>query len=152
MTHSPQPPHDPVDEREWALQEQALRAERLGLDPQGDTHLQRYRAVMQALREPLDEQLPADFASQVARRVRRRAASDMRLELWLSSALLGVLGAMMVGLSIVYGKAWLQLGQAAAMGRELSNPWLLALLTCVALPAVLGKLIPNHHTPPPPRS
>jgi anti-sigma factor RsiW len=143
MTHSTQPPHEHVDEGEWALQEQALRAERLGLDPSGDAGVQRYRAVMHALREPLDADLPTDFAAQMARQVRERPAIDMRLELWLSGALLGVLGAMMLGVVVTYGQAWLQLGLLAITAHGLSNPWLLALVICVALPGLLGSLMPG---------
>ncbi|GFZ95367.1 hypothetical protein [Dyella caseinilytica] len=147
MTHSPQPPHDPVDEREWTLQERALQAERFGLGPEDDAKLQRYRAVTRALREPLDLQLPDDFAIQMALRVKRRSASDRQPELWLSSVLLGALCAMMVGLAVMCGPEWLQLGQAAVKSYQLTNPWLLALVACMVLPAVLGKLTP-HHNPP----
>lgn len=129
MSH--EPPSDKAMEREWALQEQALRAERLGLDARDDVVLQRYRAVAHALRQPLDRDLPPDFASQVAKKVARQATDTMRLELYLSWALLGVLAIALLGLIVRYSsllQAWL------------SNPWLVALAVCFALPALLGKL------------
>jgi anti-sigma factor RsiW len=147
MTHSPQPPHDPIDEREWALQEQALRAERLKLDPAADAKLQRYRTVVQALREPLDATLPDDFAAQVARKARQPAASTMRLELWTSGILLGVLGAMLMALVMVYGASWLQLMRTALAQNGLSSPWLAALIAGVALPVLLGRWTPRPRDP-----
>jgi hypothetical protein len=147
MTHTPQLPHDSVDEREWALQEQALRAERLGLDRAADVDMQRYRTIARALKEPLDVQLPADFATKTARRAMQRNASGTSLELWMSYTLFGVLGAMMVVWVFFYSPMWLQPQQWAMPIHDLANPWLLALIVCVALTAALGKLTP-HHTPP----
>ena len=129
MNH--EPPSDNAMEREWALQERAARAERLGLDAHHDAKLQRYRAVAHALRQPLDKDLPSDFASQVAKKVERHAPDTMRLELYLSWALLGVLATALLGLVVRYNsllQAWL------------SNPWLVALAVCFALPALLAKL------------
>lgn len=124
-------PRDDAMEREWALQEQAVRAERLGLDARGDAALQGYRAVARALRQPLDEDLSADFAAHMARKVRQQAADTMRLELCLSWALLGMLAAVLLGLVVRY---------SSLLQSWLSNPWLIALAICLALPAMLGKL------------
>ena len=128
MNREPRSPHDDSMEREWALQEQAARAERLGLDPSDDQDLRRYRAVAQALRQPLDEDLPLDFASAVAREARRRTAGDMRLELYLSWTLLGVLIVMLIGITLRYGSALAQFAHIAS-----SQPWLLALAGFFAL-------------------
>jgi hypothetical protein len=147
MTREQQPSDDHAIEREWALQEQALRAEQLRLDPRGDAKLQRYRAVMHALRQPLDENLPPDFAAHMAAQVRQNRTADMRLELWLSGALLGLLGSAMLGLLIVFGHAWFELGRSAMTAHGLTSPWLFALVLCAVLPALLGKVT----TPPHPR-
>lgn len=128
MNH--EPPSDNAMEREWALQEQAVQAERLGLDAR-DARVQRYRTVARALRQPLDENLPPDFASRVAREAGRRTTDSMRLELYLSWALLGMLATVLLGLAVRYSillQGWL------------SNPWLVALAICLLLPALLGKL------------
>ena len=132
MNREPPSPHDDSMEREWALQEQAVRAERLGLDNSDDEALRRYRAVAQALQQPLDENLPLDFASAVAREARRRAADDMRLELYLSWTLLGVLIAMLIGVTVRYGSALAQFAHIT-----LSQPWLLALAAFFALLGVV---------------
>lgn len=124
-------PHDERMEREWALQERAARAERLRLDESSDPALQRYRIVMRALRQPLDENLPTDFASTVAMEARRRAAADTRLELYLSWALLGVLVGMLIGVAVRYASSWKPLVPLA-----LSQPWLLALAGVLVLLAV----------------
>ncbi|GLQ95942.1 hypothetical protein [Dyella mobilis] len=141
MTHERQPPFNDAAEREWALQEQAARADRLGLSPHGDAKLQSYRVVARALRQPLDEELPADFAAEVAAQVHRTA--DAQLELWLSVALLGLLGAMLLGVVVTYSQLWLAFARTLTMASGLSNPWLLALLAGLALPASLGKLSPR---------
>lgn len=132
MNREPPSPHDDSMEREWALQEQAVRAERLALDTSEDEALRRYRAVAQALRQPLDDDLPLDFASAVAREARRRAAGDMRLELYLSWTLLGVLVAMLIGVTVRYGSALAQFAHIT-----LSQPWLLALAAFFALLGVV---------------
>jgi anti-sigma factor RsiW len=134
-------PHDERMEREWALQERAARAERLGLDESSDPALQRYRTVMRALRQPLDENLPADFASTVAMEARRRAAGDTRLELYLSWALLGVLVGMLIGVAVRYASSWKPLLPLA-----LSQPWLLALAGVLVLLAS-SKLLSVPHRP-----
>jgi hypothetical protein len=145
MTHEQQPPRDEDADREWALQEQALRAERLGLDPSKDVELQRYRSVVRALRQPLDENLPPDFAVQMTAHVRRNTASDTRLELWLSGALLGMLAAMLIGLVVQNGYVWLQLGQKLMLSLGWLNPWLLALVVCLVMPAVVGMAGTSRH-------
>jgi anti-sigma factor RsiW len=142
MTHEHQPPRNEAEEREWALQEQALRAERLGLDPSRDANLQRYRTVMHVLRQPLDQNLPPDFAAQMAAQVRRTSVADTRLELWLSASLLGVLAAMLIGVVMTYGYAWLQLGRALMSAQGWLNPWVLALVVCLVLPGIWGIVIP----------
>lgn len=147
MTHKQQPPRDEAEEREWALQEQALRAERLKLDPSRDKELQRYRTVMHALRQPLDENLPPDFAAQIAAQVRRTNTADTRLEQWLSGALLGVLAVMLIGLTARHGYAWLQLGRALLSAQGWLNPWLLALVVCLVLPGIWEWVTPTPGTP-----
>lgn len=142
MNREPPSPHDDSTEREWALQERALRAERLGLDDSADQALRRYRVVARALRQPLDENLPADFASKVAMQARRSAAGDMRLELYLSWALLGALVGMLIGVVAWYANSWKQL-----MPLALSQPWLLALAGVLVLLAMSRVLnFPRHHS------
>ncbi|GLQ94670.1 hypothetical protein [Dyella acidisoli] len=142
MTREPPSPHDDRMEREWALQERAVRAERLGLDASDDQALQRYRLVARALRQPLDENLPADFASKVALEARRHTAGDTRLELYLSLALLGVLVGMLIGVLVRYASSWKQLVPLA-----LSQPWLLAMAGVLALLAASKVLsAPHHHS------
>jgi len=142
MNREPPSPHDDSTEREWALQERALRAERLRLDDSDDQALRRYRMVTRALRQPLAENLPPDFASKIAIEARRRVAVDTRLELYLSWALLGVLVGMLIGVVVWYANSWKQL-----VPQALSQPWLLALMGVMALLTISRVLnFPRHHS------
>jgi hypothetical protein len=139
-----EPPSSPDDrmEREWMLQESAMRAERLGLDESSDQALQQYRAVARALRQPLDKNLPPDFASRISMEARRRAAGDMRLELYLSLALLGVLVGTLIGMVVQYARSWEQL-----LSLALTQPWLPAMAGVVALLAINRVIsFPRRHT------
>lgn len=141
MNREPPSPPDDRMEREWTLQERAARAERLGLDDSDDQALRRYRTVVRALRRLPDEDLPPDFASKVAAEARRRAAGDMRLELYLSLALLGVLAGMLIGVVVEYANRWKLLIPLA-----LAQPWLLAVAGVMLLLAVNRLLsVPRHH-------
>ncbi|GAB2567133.1 hypothetical protein ISP15_08870 [Dyella jejuensis] len=141
MNQQPPAPRDEDVEHEWMLQEQALQAERLNLDARGDDALHRYRLVARALRRPLDENLPTDFACRTALQAHRHATSGMRLELWLSWAMLGVWIALLLVLMAVYGGAWLSLLRPALPLRAMTNPWLIALTVAVALPVALEQAL-----------
>lgn len=135
MNHGPHD-HEPLDdakEHEWAMQEQAFKAERLALLTAGNAKLEGYRAVIRALRQSMDEELTADFAHSVAAKVVKR--EDMKLELYASWALLAVLMVMLLGVLVRYSAVWMRL---------VSNPWLVALAACVALSGLLGRL-PREH-------
>jgi hypothetical protein len=56
-------------EHEEGLQAQAEAAERQQLPPGANPAVDQYRLVLRALRRPLADALPADFAARVARRV-----------------------------------------------------------------------------------
>jgi hypothetical protein len=56
-------------EHEEGLQAQAEAAERQQLPPGANPAVDQYRLVLRALRRPLVDALPADFAARVARRV-----------------------------------------------------------------------------------
>ena len=137
MSHEPKPPHDDNDEREWVLQERALQAERLSLDARGDEDLLRYRAVARALRQAPPENLPADFAQQVAMQASRRSTASVTFELLASLVLLGTLLAMLLGLIVKYGDTWMQATHTLAPLHAWMTPWTLALVAGIALPALL---------------
>ncbi len=81
---------EPEMDREARRQAAAMEAERLGL-PAGDPALDRERLLLRALRRAPTEQLPADFARQVALRA-QRFESRAGAEDWLMTLLLGGLG------------------------------------------------------------
>ena len=136
---------DAAQEREWLAQENAMRRERLQLDPAGDdARSRRYRLLARALREPLPDALPADFARQIAARVAaspaRRAASGTRFEFTLMLLLTIALAVAAVAVTAMYGDAWL-----SSFARVLPTPhspatrWLLALAGCLGASWLLGQ-------------
>jgi hypothetical protein len=141
MSREPKLPHDEADEREWALQERAARAERLGLDSSDDETLMRYRAVAHALRQSPQEALPDDFAQRVAARAMRTGMASMKLELCLSLVLTGALVGLLVMLALKYGATWTRLVQALTPLREWITPWTLALAACLILSAALDGFV-----------
>ena len=130
-----------IDEHEWQAQERAMQDARAGLRS-NDPEAARYRKVADALRTPVPDALPADFAAQVA----RLAESNARAPLLVQQAQNGVmesrmlrasLWAMGLGSAVVvamYGREWLaptldllHLESAVAMN------WALALGACVGM-------------------
>jgi len=123
------------DEREWQLQERALREDRAGSASGDDPVVAGYRQVAHALRTPPAVDLPADFAEQVAARAAARHATESRLEQILTHALLGALALAAVVVSMQYGGNWLRDGLALlpARGRDLGLQWGLAVVACLGL-------------------
>ena len=124
--------HARIDEREWQAQERALQDARAGT-PSTDPLAARYRAVAEALRAPLPELLPPDFAARVAAQV-RHVPLDARFEGTLVRTLTALLGLSGAVTAALYGRQWLpailgplQLDSASALN------WALALGACVAI-------------------
>lgn len=132
---------DPLREREWQLQEHAMRRERLQLDPAGDdTRSQRYRLLARALRAASPDALPADFAHQMsvlASAQSPRQVPTARLENTLATVLAGVLVLAAVIVAILYGATWLPPFEAL-LPTPAAAQWWLALLGCVGLSWLLG--------------
>lgn len=138
-------PNEPDrDEREWQAQERALQQERQGLAPgRDDPQAAGYRPVMRALREPIPEGLPVDFAQRVAERAlrlaERRAALDLRLE---RNLMRGLVAALVLGglfaLAFYGGTLWRPLAASVAASSSPAAAWLLPTLACVALSWALG--------------
>lgn len=140
MSHDPRfpAPNDDADAREWDAQERALADERAGrVAEAGDPALRTYRLMAHLLAQPLDEQLPPDFARRTAQRVERATAATRPVDARFERNLLVLLGAAMglAGLAavVLYGAAWLPSLDQGAAGALLSKPWLWALAACVAL-------------------
>jgi hypothetical protein len=136
-------PTDHFDEREWRLQERALREERLASADSGDAGVEAYRHVVRALREPLPEALPADFAAGVAKRVAtRQAQAQGGFERALLQGLSAAFAASALYVVAGHGGEWLRASLQllpAADAVEFRN-WGLVLGACVALTWGLGRL------------
>jgi hypothetical protein len=142
---------DAAREREWLAQEQAMRRERLHLDPaQDDPRTRRYRLLARALREPLQDSLPADFAQQVATQVNarpiRQPLTGARLELILMFVL-GIIFVLAAGaVTMIYGSAWLPSISAALPAPDPSaTRWLLAFAGCIGASWLLGTWQQRGH-------
>jgi anti-sigma factor RsiW len=136
---------DAANEREWLAQERAMRRERLQLDPAGDdARSRRYRLLARALREPLPEALPADFAQRLAARVAaipaRRAAPGRSFESTLMLALATVLAVAAGAVVAIYGGAWLpSFLTLLPTPHAPATRWLLALAGCLGASWLLGQ-------------
>lgn len=133
------PPDHDRDEREWQAQERALERERRAAPAtHDDPRAERYRPVVRALREPLADGLPPDFAQRVAERARlarqSRAAVDLRLERTLIRVLVAAfaLGAL-VAVALYGSPLWRSLAALASAFGAISGGWLLPALACLGL-------------------
>ena len=136
------PPFDDAAcEREWLVQESAMRRERLHLDPTGDdARSRRYRLLARALREPLPDGLPADFAQQVATRAAASPKVVPRIEVVLMIALFVALVIAAGGATVIYGSAWLPSFSAILPAPHApASRWLLALAGCLGVSWLLGQ-------------
>jgi len=135
---------DAAREREWLAQENAMRRERLQLDPTGDdARSRRYRLVARALREPLPDALPVDFARQMAARVAApapRPAADGSLESMLTLTLGITLVVAAAAAAVIYGSTWLPSFALLLPGPHApATGWLLALGGCLGASWLLGQ-------------
>ncbi|GAA0887660.1 hypothetical protein [Rhodanobacter soli] len=136
---------DAAHEREWLAQERAMQRERLQLDPAGDdARSRRYRLLARALREPLPDALPADFAQQLVARVAaapaRRTTSGTGFEATLTLALATVLAVAAGVVVAIYGGAWLPSFVALLPPPHApATRWLLALAGCLGASWLLGQ-------------
>jgi len=130
--------HDPrmsaSDEQEWSAQERALAEERAGAAPAGgDPRLRSYRLMARALAQPPAEQLPSDFARQVARQAQQTSRlADTRLEqglLMFLVALMALAGSVVV---LASGAQWLPSLDPGVLGAVAGKPWIWALAACLA--------------------
>ena len=136
-------PTDHFDEREWRLQERALRDERLRADDGGDPEVAAYRHVVRALREPLPDALPADFAKVVAAQAARLPArGESALERWLVRGLILAFAVSALYFVANDGGAWLRASLSVLPNADASalRSWGLALGACVAMTWAFGRL------------
>lgn len=126
------------DEREWHAQEKAMRYERAYLDlPASDALVAAYLPIAQALSQPLEPLLPADFAARVAAMAvdgQRAQEVDSKLERWLLIGLATVFGICTLAAVVIYGSSWL--GNSFSMLAQVGNAnlaWPTALAVCLVV-------------------
>lgn len=133
--HTPQDPLSDPEQREWLAQERAWRDERAGKAPDEDPVAASYRTLMHALRTPVPDALPADFARRVAAQVAKPATVDTRLEQQFQRLLLTALALAALAACAVYGGDWLRASVAALplLDRATTVNWAAALAACLGL-------------------
>ena len=124
-------PDQDNSDREMRLQAEAERARALRTCcPRRDPQVDRYRLIVRAMRQPLEPQLPDDFAARVANLATRRAGSG--LEDFLVTALLLVMGAVAL---LFIGPALAKAAQMVVGVQRLPLPWhpLATAVVCIGL-------------------
>lgn len=136
---------DAAQEREWLEQENTLRRERLNLDPAGDDDRgRRYRPIAKALREPLPDGLPADFAMRVA--ARAVATLSARFEYALMIVLVAALVVAAGAIIMTYGSEWTRPFDAMlAAPNTRADIWLMALASCLGASWVMERWQRRRH-------
>lgn len=127
---------------EWQAQEQALQRERAqaARDDRDNAQVRSYRVVMRALKQPPPDLLPGNFAEQMAARAERDTVAPARLENGLLAALMTALIGGSIVLTVLDGRDWLH---AIASVRLIANPWIYALLGCLAISQGIAWLRPT---------
>jgi len=129
-------------DREWEAQERALQEERArgaathpGAETSDGALVRSYRVLARALRRPVQEGLPPDFAAEVARMARERQQKAMRASV--ESRVVRALGAALIAaiavFSVMNGAAWLSLVDLDSTAVQ----WLLTAAGCVGLATLL---------------
>ena len=131
------------DEREWQAQEAAMDCVRSGAAlHELDAASASYVALAHALREPIEVQLPVDFAHRVALRAAAQAsekAVESRLEQGLLWTLGVIFGIAALAAAVIYGGNWLE--PSIDLTRQLIKPsLLLSLAGCLAVSAFSQQL------------
>jgi len=135
---------NPALEAEWQAQEQAMRTERAN-GAGDDVRLQSYRAIARALREPLPDGLPADFAECMAQQVEAQAPQSAvfttpfeRITLGTMIALFGI--AIGIAIALSASTTLQPVGEAVRqITHWVANPWLIALGVCLAVSTAMQQ-------------
>ncbi len=124
----------PLDEREWEMQERAMRAAHDQGDSESNPASASYRRVADALRSAPHGQPPTDFASAIVMQIKQQ---NTHLERTLCSGLFATLAASSVVVTALYGEQWWQALQGMGDG---ALQWVLACTGCAALSWMIRQL------------
>lgn len=135
-------------DNEWLAQERALQDERAGVTTSNDPLVARYRVIAHALRQPLPEALPADFARKLAAQV-QNAPLDTRVEQGLMRALVTLMAVSGAVVAALYGQSWwLAIAELLPLSSGVAINWALALAACVGASWLVEQVrntSPQHH-------
>lgn len=140
---------NPVEAREWALQEAARHAHRTDGTPEGSARALRYRIIAAGLDAPPDTALPSNFAYVQAQRIealvaeRRRA--DARFERRLRWGFALGYGGLIALVVLVYRRALFDGLASSPVADLVADPWLPWLLGCAAFVYLLSRRSRRWH-------
>jgi hypothetical protein len=125
---------------EWADQERAAHEERLGLDSTNlEPRIAQYRLITRILREPMEDTLPAHFATMVAARAdaATQATADRR-DRWFHGALFASLAlAALGGVSLDLAAALRAIVMHTNSRPSAGIRWAVAIAVCLAVTLVI---------------
>lgn len=120
-------------DNEWLAQERALHDERAGVTTTNDPLVARYRVIAHALRQPLPDALPADFAQKLAAQV-QHAPLDAGMEQVLMRALMTLLALSGAVVATLYGQSWWPaIAALLPLSSGVAINWAAALAACVGV-------------------
>ena len=133
---------DEREQREWDVQENALRAERTG-GRHGDTGVAEYRLVARVLRAPPLDPLPSGFAARTAARaLHEQRVANESVEVWLERGLVALL--LVAGAAALFEYRDLLPGlsfsvpEGATAGIQSILSWGLVIAACIGLSSVFA--------------
>jgi len=129
------------EQREWDVQERALRAERAG-EP-STAGVAEYRLIARALRTPPLDPLPSDFAARTAAlALREQRIANETVEIWLERGLVALLLLAGAAALLVYRDSLPELSfsvpAGATVGIQSVVGWSFAVAACIGLSSVFA--------------
>lgn len=136
--------NDPLQEREWLLQERARADEESAVDAaSGSARRLRYRLVARHLRDAPDASLPTNFAHATALAIEARMLREHRDEARFRRALFGafvlVYGACMAVAVFAYARDAFT-GLMSTLSNASGGMWLVAFIACIGAAKLFDTL------------
>lgn len=142
-----QDPENDIDRAEWQAQELGLTRSRQAVDGRtGDPLVERYRYIADRLARPAPMGLPPSFASDTSHLIATGQPAleiaTLRYERRMRLGFLAILGVIATGCCIAFGARWLEAALPLhALAGQVPG-WLVLVIACVGVSALLPHKIP----------